>query len=417
MNERKLWNKDFILVALGQIISLFGNGILRFALPLYLLRETNSPALFGLVTACAFLPMILLSFMGGILADRVNKRNIMVILDFITSLIVFTVLLLLGKVALVPLLIVVLMLLYGISGTYQPAVQASIPALVGSSKILSAGAVINQIGALSGLLGPIIGGMLFGTFGIYPILIISAICFFLSAVMELFIHIPHHKRPNTQGCFSIIRSDLRDSISYLKKEKPLLIRIIGLVVLLNLVLSSLMTVAYPILVVDTLDMSDSMLGLTQGALALGGLGGGIFAGAMGSRLSLRQSPVLLTVCSLSLAMLSLPLLFHSAASVCFWVLTAGGFLIMACATIFSVQMIAAVQVETPPELVGKVIALMLAVSMCAQPLGQAVYGAIFQSFPAHTGVILLAAALLSVLLSAASVKIFKGVPRKKAALT
>ncbi len=75
--ERK-YGKDFILMVIGQIISLFGNGILRFALPLYLLRETNSPTLFGLVTACSFLPMIILSFLGGILADRVNKRNIMV---------------------------------------------------------------------------------------------------------------------------------------------------------------------------------------------------------------------------------------------------------------------------------------------------------------------------------------------------
>lgn len=68
----KKFSTDFTLVVIGQIISLFGNAILRFALPLYLLRETNSPTLFGIVTACSFLPMIILSFLGGILADRVN---------------------------------------------------------------------------------------------------------------------------------------------------------------------------------------------------------------------------------------------------------------------------------------------------------------------------------------------------------
>lgn len=68
MNYRKTYcGKDFTLVVVGQIISLFGNAILRFALPLYLLKETGSSALFGTVTACALLPMILLSLLGGML--------------------------------------------------------------------------------------------------------------------------------------------------------------------------------------------------------------------------------------------------------------------------------------------------------------------------------------------------------------
>lgn len=93
MNQ-KLFSKDFTLVIIGQIISLFGNATIRFALPLYLLNHTGSSALYGMVTACAFIPAILLSPIGGIIADRINKRNIMVILDFLTAavIIVFSVL-------------------------------------------------------------------------------------------------------------------------------------------------------------------------------------------------------------------------------------------------------------------------------------------------------------------------------------
>ena len=54
MNQ-KLFTKDFILVVIGQIVSLFGNATVRFALPLYLLNLTGSSALYGTVTACAFL--------------------------------------------------------------------------------------------------------------------------------------------------------------------------------------------------------------------------------------------------------------------------------------------------------------------------------------------------------------------------
>ena len=83
--QSKLFSKDFTLVVIGQIISLFGNAGVRFVLPLYLLNQTGSSVLYGLVTACAFIPTILMSPIGGIVADRVNKRNIMVVLDFFTA--------------------------------------------------------------------------------------------------------------------------------------------------------------------------------------------------------------------------------------------------------------------------------------------------------------------------------------------
>ena len=137
MNLKNIFKKDFTLVVIGQIISLFGNAILRYALPLYLLNKTNSPSLFGIVSALSFITMIILSPIGGIIADRINKRNIMVILDFSTCAIVITCTLLLGKVDLVILLLVVLILLFGIQGAYQPAVQASIPALVSEEDLMS----------------------------------------------------------------------------------------------------------------------------------------------------------------------------------------------------------------------------------------------------------------------------------------
>ena len=159
MKEKKAkYGKDFLLMVIGQIVSLFGNAILRFALPLYLLRETGSSALFGIVTAFSLLPMIVLSLLGGVLADRVNKRNIMVGLDFFTAVVIAGFYILKGVVPAVPLFTVTLMLLYGISGIYQPAVQASIPALLPKERILGASAIVNQIGSLANFIGPIIGG-------------------------------------------------------------------------------------------------------------------------------------------------------------------------------------------------------------------------------------------------------------------
>lgn len=409
MKEQKLFTKNFILVVIGQIISLFGNSILRFALPLYLLRSTGSATLFGLVTACSFLPMIFLSFVGGVLADRFNKRNIMVTLDFTTAFIVLFLLLALNKLSIVPLFIIILMILYGISGTYQPTVQASIPLLVSSEKILSASAIINQIGALANLLGPIIGGMLFGAFGIIPILIISIICFTISAIMEIFIYIPHTKRNDNKNLISIVKSDLTESISYMKNQKPVLIKIIALISLFNLVLTAMIIVGIPVLIIDILKINDTLLGLSQGILALGGLCGGILTAILGEKLTLKNSHLLLMFSGIFIGIMAIPLLFQASNIITYIVITVSCFFIMTLSTIFSIQMIATVQTETPPHLVGKVIACMMAFSMCAQPIGQSIYGFLFDKFQSNIGIILLGSAIISVLIAIASKSIFKNI--------
>ena len=243
--QKTSFGRDFLLVVIGQIISLFGNAILRFALPLYLLRQTGSPALFGVVTACSFAPMVVLSMAGGVLADRVNKRNIMVGLDFSTAAIILLFYAALGRLPTVPLFIAVLMLLYGISGTYQPAVQASVPLLVQKEKLIAGNAVINQVNTLSGLLGPVAGGVLFTLWGIGPILLLSAACFAFSAVMEIFIRIPHERRPSEAGVFQVVRQDLQECCRFVQSEKPVFVSVVVLVAMFNLVLSAVMIVGTP----------------------------------------------------------------------------------------------------------------------------------------------------------------------------
>lgn len=75
----------FVLIVLGQIVSLFGNAALRFALPLYLLRQTGSAALYGGITALAMLPALAGMLTGGALADRCRKARLMALLDLVTA--------------------------------------------------------------------------------------------------------------------------------------------------------------------------------------------------------------------------------------------------------------------------------------------------------------------------------------------
>ena len=241
-DKTPLFRRDFTLVVIGQIISLFGNAVLRFALPLYLLRETGSPALFGAVGAAALIPAVLCSPVGGVVADRVNKGRIMAALDFATAGLVLVFALLLGRLPLVPLMAVCLMLLYGIAGAYQPAVQASIPLLAGEDRLTSANAVINMVSTLSALLGPVAGGVLYGAFGIRPILWVSTACFLLSAVMELFLRIPHQPRGTEGGVLYTVGRDLAGSWRFIRRERPVFLSVTVVLCLFNLVLSAALIV-------------------------------------------------------------------------------------------------------------------------------------------------------------------------------
>ena len=77
MRSDRLFSRDFTLMVAGQIISLFGNAILRFALSLHVLDTTGSAAAFGGILAVSMVPTILCSPLGGVLADRVPRQRIM----------------------------------------------------------------------------------------------------------------------------------------------------------------------------------------------------------------------------------------------------------------------------------------------------------------------------------------------------
>lgn len=403
---KKLFKRDFTMVVIGQIISLFGNAILRFALPLYLLRETNSSSLYGAVTACSFIPMVVLSLFGGVIADRKNKRNIMVVLDFSTAAVILIFSIALEKISLVPLMIAMLMILYGISGIYQPAVQASIPLITEKEMLMQGNAVINMVSTLASLLGPIIGGVLFGAFGIMPILFISTGCFVFSAVMEIFIHIPFEKNTDGKSIFKSVSSDLSESVKFIKNEKPIFLSVLSILALFNLILSAAMIVGIPIIVVQILEMSDTALGITEGAMGLGGLAGGIIAGAAAEKMRLKNGYVILIICSLAAFFMGISVFEAVPQNVGYIIITAVSFGTMCASTMFSVSMLTAVQQQTPTHLLGKIMAVIIAVSSCSQPVGQAIYGVLFDVFSNKPYAVMIGTAVLAMGVSLYSKRIF-----------
>lgn len=265
-------NPTFYKITVCQIITLFGNAALRFALPLYLLRRTDSAALYGSVTALALVPMLLGTLAGGVLADRCRKQKIMAVLDTVSAI---------GMAAaaaaaampaapVTPLVLAALCLLYAVEGLYQPAVQASLPLLLNGAALARGNAVIQLVDTIDELLGPLLGSVLLHTLELRGLLLLCAVCFAVSALWERTLPIPY--APAARSCLRLPPKAL------FRQSRPLL-RLAAVLALLNLAVVPAVTVGVPLLVVRYYAFSDTALAITQSAMSAGGLLGGVLAGA------------------------------------------------------------------------------------------------------------------------------------------
>ncbi|KQB77822.1 MULTISPECIES: MFS transporter [Clostridium] len=411
----KLFNKDFILVLIGQIISLFGNSILRFALPLYMLNITKSASLFGIVSACSFIPMIFATPIGGLIADRINKRNIMVFLDFLTASITCISMALMGKVNLVILILICLILLYSIQGIYQPTVQASIPFLVPSNDIIQANASINLVASLANLIGPVIGGILFGFWGIIPILYISGLCFFAAAIMEMFINIPSVKKYKDTKFLCSILTDMKDSFTFMIHHRPEILKMSFIISIFNLILSACAMIGLPIVITQNLGLSletaNRLYGYVEGAMGAGSLIGGILAGVLAKNIKIRYANLLIIICSLTFLPIAVALSSSLPVITTYVIIAASSFFMMMLASFFSIQLMSCLQILTPNELLGKVISCAMCIVMCATPLGQAIYGIAFQHFSKIPQIIFLIAMIFTIIIGLGTTRIFRDVDK------
>lgn len=196
-------NKNFIIIAMGQIISLFGNAIQRFSMSLYLLEFTGSTAAFAKILAISTIPYIIFAPIAGRLSDKINRKKIMVCLDLFCSVLIGAYALVLVNGRDSEMIVGVVMFILSICYTlYGPAVTSSIPQIVEEDKLTSANGIINQVGSIVNFAGPILAGILYGLLGIKVIVIINAVSFLISAVMEMFLDIPDVVNVNEDNCDS-----------------------------------------------------------------------------------------------------------------------------------------------------------------------------------------------------------------------
>lgn len=408
-------SKDFNMMVLGQIISVFGSALLRFALSLYILDITGRADLFATMYAVSNIPL-LLAPLGGAVADRFNRRNLMVIFDFTSSAIVLCLYLFIATDNSSVLLIgIIMVLLSAVSALYTPAVTASIPLLVEEKKLEGANGIVQAVQALSGIAAPIIGGVIYGLLGIGNLVIISGIAFFLSAVMEIFIKIPYVKREQDKNIAATIAGDMKYGFLYVIKQ-PFILKSMILAALLNFLLTPFFVVGGPIILRVTMQSSDTMygigMGLIQLATILGALSIGFFAPKMRIN-GLYRWQIVISGLFLPIALSLTPLMLNTGYYPSFVLFTVCAIPIAMALTIISIFIITKVQKMTPDENLGKVMAIIMAVAQCAAPVGQVLYGVIFETFNTAVYIPTLIVSAVMLIMSAATKRILRNETDRK----
>ena len=266
-------NTTFYRLLICQIVTLFANAALRFALPLYLLRKTGSAALYGGITAAALVPMLAGTLYGGILADSCRKQTLLAVLNFITALGLLAAAIFFRQIPSTAVVLGTLCLLYAAEGLFQPAVQASLPLLLRGPALTQGNAAVQLADTIDELLGPLLGSLLLQAVGLRTLLIFCAVCLAATALFFQTLPIPQPTRqpPAAPG--------QRAAVGPLLRHDPQPFGMVGVLALLNLAVVPAITVGVPILVVQYLALPDRALAFTQSAMSAGGLLGGVLAGA------------------------------------------------------------------------------------------------------------------------------------------
>ncbi len=407
----KLFNRNFTLLLLGQISSLFGNTTLRFALSMYVLEVTGSAAIFASLLAISIVPTILLSPFGGILADRANRRNIMVALDSISGISVLLFVCILSESNAVPAIGVILVILSILAAFESPTVTACVPQMQEGDNVIRANAAVYQVSAIAGLIAPILGSIFYTIFGLYPILIVSVICFFITALFECFIKLDYTPLNKQSSIFAIIKNDFSVSVRFITKEQPNILKLLLLVAVISFFITGLATVGMPFMILNILGLGATFYGAAESALGAAAIGGSIAAGLLVSKLKIEKLYLLLAVLGISFLPAGLAFLFNTPTIVSYGSIILSFVLAQFPASIFSVFGLSIIQQKTPNELLGKVMSYTATITLCAQPLGQMAYGILFDILRNRVFLIFIPASIILYIIGIASKKMFSNFER------
>ena len=284
--------RRFLVIWSGQFLSAIGSGLTAFALGVFVFQKTQSATSFSFIILFSFLPSFILLPFGGVLADRFDRKKMMILGDAgaITGLLFIFLVILSGNIELWQIYIGVAMTSV-FAAIQSPAYKAAVSDLVSEELYSQVSGLIQLAGSAQYLISPIIAGLLMSVFDIKLVLIID-IMTFLIAVAAVFMIKKQDVAPQKHEKQKFFH-DMADSFRYLLSQKGVL----WLVMLTSMVcfyVGFLQSLFGPMMLTLT---NSKTLGIALSVSASGMLVSSLFIGISG----LKKSKVFILSLSLALA--------------------------------------------------------------------------------------------------------------------
>lgn len=272
--------RNLSLFISGRLISLIGSGIQMIAIPLFILDYTGSGTLMGVFTMLSMIPMLLVSPLAGVLGDRWNRKGIAIYTDFGRGMIIM----LLAWLAFynrinITILFTVQIFISVMDGLFNTATAAMLADLVDPEDFNRANASKSAVDCLSMIIGPVVGGIIYGISGIQMVFFLNALSFILSALCEIFIfyRMPLQNKAKLKICSFITEN--RDALSFINNYKGLQ-QLFIFFMITNFLVAPIIMVVFPYILKKGIGFTSQQYGYIMTSFVAGLLIGNVLIGSL-----------------------------------------------------------------------------------------------------------------------------------------
>lgn len=256
--------KKFLIIWVGELLSTIGSGLTAFGLGVYVYQQTGMATATALVSLLALLPTVLLGPVAGVLADRYDRRMMMILGDGLSALGLFYILfcLMRGEAGLVNICIGVTVSSV-FASLLEPSYRATITDLIPKEQYAKASGLVQMAGSAKYLISPFLAGLLMKFSEITLILCIDIGTFFITVLATLFV--ARSAKQEKKATRERFLTELAEGL-YILRSKPGIIQLVFLSALVCFFLTFIQTLCTPMILAFT---DEAALGTAETICALG----------------------------------------------------------------------------------------------------------------------------------------------------
>ena len=385
-----LKEKNFGIYILGKLISLIGSNMQQFALSLYVYALTGSAAIFATMLSVSILPRLLFSPFAGVFGDWFDRKKMIVRLDILNGilLLLFAGVFTLNEGFSIAMIFILVIVLEITEVFYEAASTGIIPSIVSKDDMAQAQSLRSLVFSVGRLISPIIGAALYGFVGLFIVLVINGVSFFLMGLLETMIHVPaHHKRPEAINRSTFVR-DFKEGLSAIRDNR-FLQSIISIGVVINFVFAPIFSVGILVLIIDVLEGSEFQYGLFQTIITFAMVIGPIIAANLLKKIDIAKvcfvGMFASTIVMSLMGLLFSDLIYGSFVSTLspFILLLVLAFALGLFISIINITVGTLFAQVVPLHLMGRASSVMNLFVTITIPIGQVVFGLMFDHFPVY----------------------------------